>query len=490
MTIINENACTFADTARHIRRGEGFSTGIVWPLALSYSEKIDPSPDLYNPPLYSLVLAIFFIIFGMGDGTILLCTTLLYLATIALTFYFAREIFGLSVAILTGFLFALNRFSAAQVLHGDETMLLTFLVTATLYVFYKKGLKDIKGSAATGALLGLCALTSYPLGLLLIPLLGYGVFAGGKDRGRRAVAIVGGFLAVTVIWFIRNTVVSGNPLISLSWTTIRYGPISPSMMADTLRDSEMFNLQWTRFRYEPLTLFGIFLLPFFVVAALYRIGNREFEQTKVLVYLFLFFVLAVQGTVKDLEPMLLLPFLPFVLLTACGYVFNAIDTYGFRRPVRKYGIIFTFVILNLFDSIPYLNLKSEVARIKQLRILPNYYYKTEMEVALSLLPGDAIIMNALPRFMAWYNDRRTMPLTTSMEDYKKVKKIFGNRLAVYINADIMQDEEVPGAWEDIIEAVKQGYNPKALAFSKGVGFQDRFDILFYDREVKPLGTGQ
>ena len=153
----------YAQIARHLYNGDGFVTSNIAPLSLALCNSIDNHPNLLRPPLYPLLVAASFHIFGIDDAALTLVSGFFYILLIPLIYLFAKEIFGTKVGLWAGII---SLTSAVLVNYGmaglTETTFIC-LFTLSLYLLYKRA-----NPLFIGFLLGLCYLTRYNF-LFMLP---------------------------------------------------------------------------------------------------------------------------------------------------------------------------------------------------------------------------------------------------------------------------------------------------------------------------------
>jgi 4-amino-4-deoxy-L-arabinose transferase-like glycosyltransferase len=185
--------------ARSIATGQGFS-----------SPYTDPSgPTALIPPVYTYLVAGVFKLWGvysLASALVLLTLNSLFAAFTCLPVYFiAQRIFGLRVAVISGWLWVFFPYSIA--IAGTtvwDTILTTLLVA--LLLLYTLKLEDsaaVRDWLGYGLLWGLTALTS-PATISVLPFLAGWIWLRHRRRGTDATAAVSlallVFLAVIAPW--------------------------------------------------------------------------------------------------------------------------------------------------------------------------------------------------------------------------------------------------------------------------------------------------
>jgi len=200
------DALEYALMARHLARGEGFTTNLIYPPALWLG--IEAAPAVKYAPLWPLVLAGPFAAFGADASVARGVLVILFAALVTAAAALAAARGGLLAGAVAAVAVALSpeiRFFALDAV--SETL---FALAITLAL-----LACARGASAfaVGLCCGLAYLTRYN-GAVLLPALLPLVWA--RDRAvRTPVLCAAGFLAVALPWWMRNLLVTGDPFYSL-----------------------------------------------------------------------------------------------------------------------------------------------------------------------------------------------------------------------------------------------------------------------------------
>lgn len=226
--LVDADAMDYAQIARHLASGQGFSTGILRPLAVSAFPPASglSVPDISHAPLYPFVLAVAFAAHGgHGGAPVVVLTDLLLFALSAAGVYgLARTLLptdGPWPALLATGLYVLGGSALGYAASGLPTALATLTLTGLLIALHRA--HEVSARPATpgselrvGVLLGLCFLAQYSLLLLVVPTLLYVYASRAPARALRGIALcAAGFLLVSGAWLLRMAHVTGNPFFSL-----------------------------------------------------------------------------------------------------------------------------------------------------------------------------------------------------------------------------------------------------------------------------------
>jgi 4-amino-4-deoxy-L-arabinose transferase-like glycosyltransferase len=206
----------YADVARHLARGEGFTTSLIYPAELEWGVGRD-HPSLLRPPLWPMLLAGAFVITGPEAWAIHAVLLVLFAACVT-----AACALGLRLAGPWGGLLA-----ALAVATAPDTLALSLVAgTETLYTLWVllAFLLLARGARPVwiGVVCGLLYLTKYNGGVLL-PFALLHLAVGGAPR-RAVPECLAGFVAIALPWWIRNWLVTGNPFFTYYRWAIYFSP--------------------------------------------------------------------------------------------------------------------------------------------------------------------------------------------------------------------------------------------------------------------------
>ena len=257
-----------ADMARQIASGHGFTTRVNYPQAVAFlgarGLRFDPAvpyPDVYQAPLYPLVIAgslrlmphsvresLFRAVpappYGFGADYLLLGLNLvLFWLAIWLAFDLGRRLFGAPAGWLSAIALFLSVPVWQQVVAVNGTALMMVLALGAFHSWWRvESAEDLRRAAlplgALGALCGALFLTEYSAGALaVVALAGTVRRFTGAARWSALGIIAGGFAAVAAPWIVRNLVVTGLPVgLAVQNVALKFGDTTaePSVFRATL----------------------------------------------------------------------------------------------------------------------------------------------------------------------------------------------------------------------------------------------------------------
>jgi 4-amino-4-deoxy-L-arabinose transferase-like glycosyltransferase len=211
----------YADIARRIARGDGFTTGIIYPVELNEWGAERDHPSLLRPPLLPLLMAGAFALAGPEVWALHVLLLGIFVASATLAFALGERLAGP----LAGGLAALAVISspdtlALSLLAGTETLYGVWILSA--FLLLARGARPLW----IGGVCGLLYLTKYNGGILLPFALLY--LALDRARWRAVPECAAGFALVALPWWIRNWLVTGNPLFTYNGWLIYFSPFARS----------------------------------------------------------------------------------------------------------------------------------------------------------------------------------------------------------------------------------------------------------------------
>lgn len=471
-------AIDMAQLARNIARGEGYTTSMIRPLSLWHQMKVagrsDPQilnhPDLYNPPLYPVLLATVFKmspagIFETKPGepvlsaerwVILPVNQFFLLATLCLAYVWAKQVFDRRTALTTVLLLLASDTLWSYGISGLPTNLLMFLVLLALYCVYLVD-RRLNSAEATGAetgapapaamrtadiilivasavLAGLCFLTRYLAGFLVIPL---ALYVARVLRGRRgglwAVIYLAVFVAVIAPWLIRNVTVSHSLVGVAKYDLVdRGGGLTGDLLPRTFKPdfADAYALRPLAGKFvsgvrknltETFRNMGSdYLVFFFGVGLMYGFRRRDTMRLRgALVGCLLagLVAMALIGSPGETGAPginggnLFVVFLPIVGVYGVAFFYLLLDRIPFRIRLTQGLAIATFAAVNV-APMAFTLLRSRQGAFPY----PPYYGPVTHGVA-SLYDPKELGVSDMPWALAWYGDRRVMWLPSTVEDF-------------------------------------------------------------------------
>jgi 4-amino-4-deoxy-L-arabinose transferase-like glycosyltransferase len=470
------DAMDAAQAARRISEGRGFSTGFIRPLSTACFPRLENHPDLYQPPLYPLVLGLVFCVSPANDRTVALTSCFFFFVTLILTFLLARRMFGGKAAGLSVLLLALNLPLLQIVLSGAPVVFWTFLLTLLLFfIFRHRGSPG--ASLAVGLLFGLCILAEYA-SLFILPAVLWLLFSVVKERKWRHFGVFAlGSLLVLAPWGIRNLLLTGNPLFSLRWYLLAmFGGTYPGF--SVLRESAIPEGEALGFVFshpmEMLKKFvlglrglyngfplicGLYVLPFFIAGILLQLDDARAHKIRKGLYAAIL-LLGIGSAITTGAAELFSPLIPLIVIfSAASFAgFLRLSGAGMKLKAAAAGLLVIVaglpVLVNLL--LPATQMGPRRENLAQLA---------------AVLPEKVLVASDIPWAVAWYGERDCvwLPKTeiraqaqvidpTQSEDFARIDGPDGKIGAIFLSSHILTypaGEKLTG-WQ-MMSAVPEGF---------------------------------
>ena len=354
-------AMDYAQIARHLARGEGFTTSFIRPLSLAQVQNLSHHPDLSYPPLHPLWMSLFFRLGGANHKMAAWSCGVAYLLSLPLIYLLAVWLFDRRVGLLALGLYGINYLSLQHAVSGLEVSLATLLVTVLLLLLFAY-LRDETASPVLAALCGLAAallcLVKYVYLVLLLPVLLVVLLRRGEKRYAEALLCLAIFAVGLVPWALRNARVTGNPLFSLRAAEIaghtrtykgqslyrRYQSPPPAAIPFLLKHPKE---AWVKMRPTTLSLYdavpnlgGPFVAAFFIAAVFMRFRNEELRVLRSMHYGWIVLV-ALALCLLSADARLLVPLSPLVVIVGAGCFLTLLDrlTESVQGPKQKRRLV-------------------------------------------------------------------------------------------------------------------------------------------------------
>jgi len=210
----------YADIARRLSRGEGFTTSLIYPVELEWGVGRD-HPSLVRPPLWPALLAAAFSVTGPEEWAIHVVLLVLFAACVTVACALGLRLAGVWGGGLAALAVATSPDTLAlSLVGGTETLCALWFLLA--FLLLAKGARPIW----IGVVCGLLYLTRYNGGVLLpFALL---LLAWGAGRWRAVLECLAGFAVITSPWLVRNWILTGNPFFTYYRWAFYFSPFARS----------------------------------------------------------------------------------------------------------------------------------------------------------------------------------------------------------------------------------------------------------------------
>ena len=431
------DAMDLAQLGRHLAAGQGYVTTILRPIQVALYPQV-PSPELFHPPLYPLVLALVFNALPQSDAVVAGVSIFFFIAAVVMVYLLASRMFDRSIGALAAVLFTLNAQALTYAVSGLHVTMWAFLLTAFAYLIYANP-GSLKRTLAAGAVLGLCWLTEHMTCALIIPGLIVACYGQSERRLRHLVWFAVGVVVIMAPWWIRNFLVAHDPLFNFEryelvmftgahpgYTLFRTADGSALHLLSLIADSPLsipkkaiLGLGSAYRTVAPLV--GLYLVGFFVIALMRRLAGGRRTLVRNLAILLLVF-LALFGAVYNPTAELFFVLVPLLVVLCAGY-FTALAREWISRPGGQAAAVIILVIVTAYPAL--VSWAAPPAKPG-----PN---QANLQYLQKALPEKAVVVTDAPWAVAWYARRPSLWLPLTPDDFTALdrKLQFG---AVYFSS--------------------------------------------------------
>jgi 4-amino-4-deoxy-L-arabinose transferase-like glycosyltransferase len=508
--ILDPAAMDYAQLARNIARGEGFTTSLIRPISLARVTNISHHPDLYHAPLYPLWMALFFRLGGATPQMAAWSCGVAYLLSLPLVFCLGLKLFDRRIALLGLALYAVNYLSLQYAVSGLETSLATLFATALMLLAYFHLSAGDRPAPVTAALCGaaaaLCFLVDYMYVCLLVPLLAAIVLRGEKRRWTEMAVSLAAFALVVTPWAVRNARVTGNPAFTLgigelvsNTTTYKghalyreYSPLPNPIDFLAAHPREM----WQKVRlmtlnmYESLpSLGGPFVAAFFLAAIFLRFRGGGLRTLRLVHYAWILLV-AVALCLLSADARYLVPLSPLVAIVAAAGFLTLVDGWleKIQGPGRKRQAL-TWSIAALVAVCWYPVLAATATWQK-----PTTGTADELSLIGKTLRERKVqpVLADQPWTLAWYGDLDAIWIPQTADDLHALETAVGPMRYMVLSPLIgsAADQEGLAPWAELYAAAVRGVKMPHERFVAADVLGERGQWVLFGRIPEGASTGQ
>ncbi|HWY76642.1 MAG TPA: glycosyltransferase family 39 protein [Verrucomicrobiae bacterium] len=517
----NPEAMDAAQVARNLAEGKGFTTLFIRPLSLylvqkAYDERHGPAPltdmsdrcelrgmhpDLANAPVYPAILA------GMmkvipplryqnagssrwwnqetwtwtrsqggfwvyaPDFCISLFNQALFLTSVVMLYFLARQLFDIGVARTSAVLFLGTDLFWRFSISGLSTMLLILILLGIAWGLMrlernardeKWGPADVAGAAAgIGALVAIGALTRYSFGWLIVPVVLFLAVFLGRNRSLACFAALSVFALLMTPWIIRNYSVSHTLFGTAGFAVFENTYTFPDFELQRSLHPDLGLVQLKQFWFKLLgnvrtalqddlpKLGGNWITAFFLAGLLVNFRNQSLNRLRWFVIFCLPILLIVQclgrTSLSERSPgvnseNLLVLLMPLIIIFGVSFFFTLLEQMNLPLTEIRFAVICGFCLIMCLPMI--FTLFSP--RVSPIAHPP--YYPPLIQKTSSWVKPEELVMSDIPWAVAWYGERQCAWLTLNADrefyeiyDFKKPIE------AVYLTPETL-DERFLSDW--------------------------------------------
>jgi hypothetical protein len=557
-----------AQLARNLAEHKGYTTQFIRPLSLYLVEKRDqthgrafsvngapdyariksPHPDIANPPVYPVVLAVLMKVlpfhyavetkkpFWTENGSfaryepdflIAMFNECLLLVAVVMTFFIARKLFDPTVAWLSAILMIgcelLWRFSAS----GLSTILLMVFFLALVWCLLKieeharepqPRIRILLGLVIfAGFLTGAGVLTRYAFGWAIVPVVLFLALFSGPHRLRLALVALGVFAIVLAPWVIRNWTVCGQPFGTATFAATESTRYYPAFRLERSIHPDLFpahqkmpylqkflaNLRDTLNNEVP-KLGGSWTSVLFIAGLFLGFRNPAPRRMRYFLLLCLGTLIVVQSlgrtqlsveTPELNSENLLVLLAPLVFVYSTAIFFTLLDQMTLSALLPM--IIWRYLIMGVLVIVACVPMIFVLLPPKTSPVVYPPYYPPELQRIAAWQNENELMMSDVPWAVAWYGNRQCIWLSlNAQDDFFAVNDYLKPVSALYLTTETMDGRFVTDwirtgelSWGSFaIEAVVQNQIPPRfpLRFAPGGFLPSR--LYLTDRERWKLAT--
>jgi 4-amino-4-deoxy-L-arabinose transferase-like glycosyltransferase len=533
----SEAAMDSAQLARNLAQSRRYVTKSVKPLTIAEisantfdgDAKISFQPELIRPPVYPAILAgafMFFDLIGVelfpaSDGfqgmrlfpaeqwVIIPLNHLFALLTGLMVYLLGRNMFSHRIGVLGTFTYFLTAMVWEDSLRGEGLPVLTFFVLSAFYFAVMAVNRRRERSPVwkwtfffliSGVFSALAFLTNYAAIVVIPGIVLFILLMGSRAHRGGAVAFFYTVLVLLLVspWLMRNYQVSGSPLgLAPHMALLESARYPGDALMRTLHpefnflsDFSMLRARWAGnfnllYQNHLTTLGGGVLIALFAVTYFYRFVRVHVHNLRwgIGLSILLFFWGAAFFGEKGAHIYHI--FWPFVILYGLAFFFILLDRLDLSIDLYKNGLTGLVVGLTALPLLITIFL-SPVPKDPY----PPYYPGFVMRVCELLKPSE-LICTDMPWATAWYGNRTSILLPSTLDDYYEIndyrKYISGLYITTLTKDRPFVSELVDGSEKDWFP-ITMGRLPEQLPLKQG--FQlNKNDQIFLTDSVRWGGGG-
>ena len=463
---VSESTLRQADTGRQLAHGAGFTTLVNYPQSVAFLQQrgrrfdaARPNPELYQAPLYPLVIAgalrlvperrreLLFASppvppngFG-GDYLLLAVNLVLFWAAAWLTYDLGRRLFEPRVGIVASFavLVSVSLWQETVAVNGTPLMMVLALLAFEAWHRIENVAETSLGERAPagwmlalGVVCGGLCLAEYSTGAVLGVALPYAALRfRGRARWMGVACIIAGFGLVSGPWVARNVAVTGNPVgLAAQNVALKAGdPTAEPAAAIATLSAEMPRLDLRKLANKSLTSLqedlktrlwsggAMWLAAFFGVGWLYVFRSPTTNRLRWLATATLGVLLVAQAALNsgETERHVATWFAPVLMIFGAGFFFVLLGSNAVLAPWPRAAATALIVI----QGLPLLH---DVLEPRRLHFqYPPYFPALFQGMRQELERRESVnrfgIMADVPAGVAWYGQTRAWLQPPTMRDF-------------------------------------------------------------------------
>lgn len=458
----NEATLAQADTGRQLAAGQGFTTLVNTPQTVAFLERrgvrfdpARPEPELYQAPLYSLVIAGALRVLPeawrealfarapvapngfAADYFLLGLNLILFWLAAWLTAALGRRLFDARTGMVAALAVLVSVGLWQATVRIDGTPLLMVLALLAFHAWHRADTAAtpraaLAWMAGLGAVGGLLFLTEYSAGALVVVALGYALLRfAGRERWLAAGLVALGFLVVAGPWMGRNLALTGSPVgLALQNVALRTGDLTAEPAAARLQlSADLPALELGKLGNKTLTGLqenlksrlwsggGMWLTAFFVAGWLYTYRSAPVNRLRWTLAAALVGLIVAQSACNsgESERLAAIWIAPVIVVFGAGFFFVLLGS----NPVLGAWPRGCATVLLLLQALPLLHDALEPRRLhfSYPPYAPGLLLTLHQELARRGAETRFGVMADVPAGVAWYGRQRTWAQPLKLRDF-------------------------------------------------------------------------
>ncbi len=474
----NQDTFDYAQIARQIVQGRGFTTRQLnffpYLLALRRLGMLEPPwPSLFRFPLPSLLIALFFKLFGVSELSGMSAGGACYALSAGMLFLAAEKILrSRDWALLAALTFVLSDSVLSHAVSDWSTNITVYPFTLALLIFIYVWMKAAnKPSPLSCLLLGMIAGIAYLVRYNFLSYFPVAISALIIHRHGRGKTIliwsVTGFIVVGLPWWLRNLLITGNPFFTLynyialpygigclhdltiPWNRRLLGPLSFLGKYSGVFASALIQNLGENIRHLPGIFKMYLLLPWFLLRFW---PGKSIARTNYIFYLLaaLFLVQLMLNSVVGFDERHYVQFAPFVIIFAFEKMKTVFESFRIRTFWRTVIITITILFIwNPFRLLDYRNAGVPISTIKLLRRED----RLNLDYLRRRLPREAIVISDTSWQVTWRAGLNSVRLFIPPETISEVDRNLLRVDAVYLSPALLLWHQ--GVYQPYLEWLKK-----------------------------------
>lgn len=415
---IHNDSSDYAQLARNIYEGKGYSTSVLRPLVYKFYQTL-PQPEITRVPGYPYLLALFFKLFGPSDSSIIIVNSISYVALVLLVYFLTYKLSGhVFASLASALMVACTQSFLVQSLYAEPNVMCAALFMAFFYFYFQYQQRIL----IHGTLLGIIYLVRPNMQFVFFTFLLIMMFQSSvnmKEKIKTMAKLSAGFLIGISPYLIRNYLVTGNPFFSLyNYSFLLFTKSFPaySLWAHIV-DINPLVFVADHFKEIVMKSFKMFFLllresqGFYKLEILILIAFGFFMSTKNILARRLKIVTIVGVIIQTifLAPVMAQPYYYMFFFPAVVVIFtgNVLEHLKKNANIAITGVLLFFMLM----LAPYWKGSQVISPFISIGDQVN-----------KLTSEDDIILTDIPWETAWYANRKTIWLPYDLQTLKKISK--------------------------------------------------------------------